>query len=170
MAATSRSRAGGDGWTQRILTLSPKSDGIFIWTNKLYEDFPEIRDAQVGVLNLFLRATDAALTVNENADPDVRADLNNALTAIVPEDACSRASFVGVSMDIPVHGGRLALGTWQGLYLCEWASGGGGRGVLVPSTRAHHIASCATFTLVCFHLFPKPRAPSPTSEPYLNRT
>lgn len=100
--------------------MSPKSCGIFIWTNKLYEELPEIRDTKVGVINLFLRSTTAALTINENADPDVRADLDKALSAIVPDDACSRASFVGVSLDIPVHAGRLALGTWQGLYLCVW--------------------------------------------------
>ena len=117
--------AGGDGWTQRVITLLPRKSGIYIWTNKLYEEMPEIRDTKVGVVNLFLRATDAALTINENADPDVRVDLDNALKAIVPGDPTSRASFVGVSMDIPVHSGRLALGTWQGLYLCDWGGEGG---------------------------------------------
>ena len=70
---------------------------------------------QAGVLNLFLRSTTAALSVNENADPDVRTDLENALDRIVPGteslDAVARSSFVGVSMDVPVQGGKLAFGT-----------------------------------------------------------
>lgn len=105
------------GWTQRIVTLNPKSRGIYLWTNTLYETLPEIRDVKAGVVNLFLRSTTSAITVNENADPDVRVDLRAALEAIVPDDDRARASFVGVSMDLPIQGGRLALGTWQGLYL-----------------------------------------------------
>ena len=118
---------GGEGWTQRVLTLSPKQRGIFIWTDSLRRNVPEISSCQAGVLNLFLRSTTAALSVNENADPDVRTDLENALDRIVPGteslDAVARSSFVGVSMDVPVQGGKLAFGTWQGLYLCEWGDG-----------------------------------------------
>ena len=126
---------GRDGWTQRVLTLSPKRRGIFIWTKKLTDEMPEIRTCKVGVVNLFLRATDAALTINENADPDVRVDLEKSLDEIAGGDADPRvlASFVGVSIDVPVHDGRLALGTWQGLYLCE-LRGGAGRTVEVVAT------------------------------------
>ena len=74
------------GWTQRIVTLNPKSRGIYLWTNTLYETLPEIRDVKAGVVNLFLRSTTSAITVNENADPDVRVDLRAALEAIVPDD------------------------------------------------------------------------------------
>ena len=70
---------GGEGWTQRVLTLSPKQRGIFIWTDSLRRNVPEISSCQAGVINLFLRPTTAALSVNENADPDVRTDLENAL-------------------------------------------------------------------------------------------
>jgi len=123
-APASSPAAGGDGWTQRVLTLNPKRRGIFIWTDTLRKNVPEIASCKAGVLNLFLRSTTAALSVNENADPDVRTDLENALDRIVPGtdvlDAIARSAFVGVSLDLPVQGGKLALGTWQGLYLCEW--------------------------------------------------
>ena len=126
-APASSPAAGGDGWTQRILTLNPKRRGIFIWTDALRKNVPEIASCKAGVLNLFLRSTTAALSVNENADPDVRTDLENALDRVVPGtdvlDATSRSAFVGVSLDVPVQGGKLALGTWQGLYLCEWGDG-----------------------------------------------
>ena len=120
-APASSPAAGGDGWTQRVLTLNPKRRGIFIWTDALRKNVPEIASCKAGVLNLFLRSTTAALSVNENADPDVRTDLENALDRVVPGtdvlDATARSAFVGVSLDVPVQGGKLALGTWQGLYL-----------------------------------------------------
>ena len=105
-------------WTQRVITLDPKSRGIFIWTDTLRASLPEMRDVRVGMVNLFLRSATGALTVNENCDPDVRTDMQNALEAIVPVGLDEeRAALVGCSIDLPVHDGRLALGTWQGLYL-----------------------------------------------------
>ena len=105
-------------WTQRVITLEPKSRGIFIWTDTLRASLPEMRDVRVGMVNLFLRSTTGALTVNENCDPDVRTDMQNALEAIVPRDADeARAALVGCSIDLPIQDSRLALGTWQGLYL-----------------------------------------------------
>ena len=105
-------------WTQRVITLDPKSRGIFIWTDTLRASLPEMRDVRVGMVNLFLRSATSALTVNENCDPDVRTDMQNALEAIVPLGLDEeRAALVGCSIDLPVHDGRLALGTWQGLYL-----------------------------------------------------
>ena len=105
-------------WTQRVITLDPKSRGIFIWTDTLRASLPEMRDVRVGMVNLFLKSATGALTVNENCDPDVRTDMQNALEAIVPVGLDEeRAALVGCSIDLPVHDGRLALGTWQGLYL-----------------------------------------------------
>ena len=105
-------------WTQRVITLDPKSRGIFIWTDTLRTRLPEMRDVRVGMVNLFLKSATGALTVNENCDPDVRTDMQNALEAIVPVGLDEeRATLVGCSIDLPVRDGRLALGTWQGLYL-----------------------------------------------------
>ena len=114
-------------WTQRVITLEPKSRGIFIWTDTLRASLPEMRDVRVGMVNLFLRSTTGALTVNENCDPDVRTDMQNALEAIIPRDPRdadeARAALVGCSLDLPVHDGRLALGTWQGLYVLASRAG-----------------------------------------------
>ena len=102
------------------MRVLPWEDGVHARVHTLSRAHPvSVRlYPEVGVINLFLRATTAALTINENADPDVRSDLWKALDAIVPgtsaADACARASFVGVSLDLPVRDGRLALGTWQG--------------------------------------------------------
>ena len=98
-----------------------------------------------GVLNLFIQHTSASLTINENADPDVPADLERSFTAIAPEDfpyrhtvegpddmpAHVKAALLGSSVSIPVREGRLALGTWQGIYLCEHRNRGGGRSLVL---------------------------------------
>ena len=111
-------------WTQRVITLEPKSRGIFIWTDTLRTSLPEMRDVRVGMVSLFLRSTTGALTVNENCDPDVRTDMQNALEAIVPPGLDEeRAALVGCSLDLPVRDGRPALGTWQGLYLLASRAG-----------------------------------------------
>jgi secondary thiamine-phosphate synthase enzyme len=111
-------------WTQRVITLEPKSRGIFIWTDTLRASLPEMRDVRVGMVSLFLRSTTGALTVNENCDPDVRTDMQNALEAIVPLGLDEeRAALVGCSLDLPVRDGRPALGTWQGLYLLASRAG-----------------------------------------------
>jgi secondary thiamine-phosphate synthase enzyme len=97
---------------------------------------------ETGMLNLFLRHTSAALTINENADPDVSRDLVYAINKIVPEDdpgyihtiegpddmpAHVKSSLLSVSLTVPVTRGRLNLGTWQGIYLCEFRNAGGSR-------------------------------------------
>ena len=111
-------------WTQRVITLEPKSRGIFIWTDTLRASLPEMRDVRVGMVSLFLRSTTGALTVNENCDPDVRTDMQNALEAIVPPGLDEeRAALVGCSRDLPVRDGRPALGTWQGLYVLASRAG-----------------------------------------------
>jgi secondary thiamine-phosphate synthase enzyme len=105
---------------------------------------PELRSLQLGLLHLFIRHTSASLTVNENASPDVRRDFESWLRRVVPEDAQwahslegpddmpahIKASLLGPALTLPVAGGRLALGTWQGVYLCEHRDHGGPRSVL----------------------------------------
>lgn len=99
-----------------------------------------------GLLNIFVKHTSCGLTINENADPDVREDMEKILNRIVPErepyyshtmegdddmPAHAKSSLVGVSLTIPVHGGRLDLGTWQGIYLCEFRDYGGSRSIVL---------------------------------------
>jgi secondary thiamine-phosphate synthase enzyme len=97
------------------------------------EALPELRNFRVGLLHVFIQHTSASLSINENADPEVRRDMERALNAIVPEDfpyehtiegpddmpAHVKAALIGTSLTVPVSGGSLALGTWQGIYLCE---------------------------------------------------
>ena len=106
---------------------------------------PELGDVRVGLLHVFIRHTSASLTLNENASPDVRRDFESWFGAAVPEDfawthtlegpddmpAHIKASLMGPALSLPIAGGRLALGTWQGVYLCEHRDRGGSRSLLV---------------------------------------
>ena len=120
-------------WIQRTLRLPSTSDALRPITREIIEALPEIREIETGLLNLFLQHTSASITINENADPDVQTDLNMAFHAIAPENlpydhtlegrddmpAHVKSSIVGVSLNIPIGNGKLLLGTWQGIYLCE---------------------------------------------------
>ncbi len=102
-------------------------------TSSIDQAIPEITHVRIGLLNVFIQHTSASLTINENADPDVRTDFETAFNRVVPEDqpfvhtiegpddmpAHIKASMLGSSLSIPIQEGRLALGTWQGIYLCE---------------------------------------------------
>lgn len=106
---------------------------------------PEIRDVRVGLLHVYILHTSASLSINENADPDVPADLESSFNAIAPEDfpyqhtvegpddmpAHVKASLLGSSLLIPVREGRLCLGTWQGIYLCEHRNRAGRRRLML---------------------------------------
>jgi secondary thiamine-phosphate synthase enzyme len=132
-------------WIQRELTLAPRSRGFHLITREITEALPELRELRVGIAHLFLRHTSASLTVNENASPDVRRDFETWFSHAVPErfawthtlegaddmPAHVKASLLGPSLMLPVSGGRLALGTWQGVYLCEHRDHGGARSLLV---------------------------------------
>jgi secondary thiamine-phosphate synthase enzyme len=132
-------------WSQREITLSPRPRGVHLVTSEIVEGVPEMRELRIGLAHLFLRHTSASLTLNENASPDVRRDFESWLNASVPEDfawthtlegsddmpAHVKASLMGASLSLPVAGGRLALGTWQGVYLCEHRDRGGPRSLLV---------------------------------------
>ena len=128
-------------WMQHEITLPPKARGFHLITREVLGAIPEVERLRVGLLHLFLCHTSASLSVNENADPDVPVDLEMALNRVVPETlpyvhtlegpddspAHMKASLVGCSLTIPVRAGRLVLGTWQGIYLCEHRNDGGQR-------------------------------------------
>jgi len=132
-------------WLQREITLDPRPRGFHLVTREVVGALPELGDVQAGLLHLFIRHTSASLTLNENASPDVRTDFESFFDAAVPEDAGYwthtiegpddmpahiKASVLGPSLSLPVSGGRLALGTWQGIYLCEHRNRGGARSLL----------------------------------------
>ncbi len=131
-------------WQQQI-SLRPFGRGFHLITDLICNQLPQLRDAQMGMLNLFLQHTSASLTINENADPTVRADMERHFTRSISEDlrlyqhnyegaddmpAHIKSSLLGVSLNIPVTQGRLALGTWQGIYLGEHRDHGGARRIL----------------------------------------
>jgi len=130
---------------QTQLTLAPRPRGFHLITDEVMSGVPDLGDVESGLLHLWIRHTSASLTVNENASPDVRRDFESWANAAVPEDAPYwthtlegpddmpahiKASLMGPSLTLPVSGGRLALGTWQGIYLCEHRDEGGAREVV----------------------------------------
>ena len=122
------------------ITLPPFPRGVHLVTRHVQEQLPAL--PQSGLMHLFIKHTSAGITLNENADPTVRSDFNQFIDRLVPEDlpwyrhttegsddmpAHIKASLVGFSISIPIVKGRLALGTWQGIYLCEFREYGGAR-------------------------------------------
>ncbi|MDX1946715.1 MAG: secondary thiamine-phosphate synthase enzyme YjbQ [Pirellulaceae bacterium] len=128
-------------WIQRHLVLPERSRGFHLITSEVLAAIPELKSLRVGLLHVFIRHTSASLTINENADRDVRRDLESSLNAIAPEDfpyvhtlegpddmpAHVKASLLGSSVSIPIAEGGPLLGTWQGIYLCEHRNHGGRR-------------------------------------------
>ena len=120
-------------WRQTTLTLPAHPRGFHLVTRRVLEAVPEIASVRVGMLHVFIKHTSASLTLNENADPDVRRDFETALNHAVPADlpyehtlegpddmpAHVKASLLGASVTVPITDGRPNLGTWQGVYLCE---------------------------------------------------
>ena len=132
-------------WLQRKLTLQPRPRGFHLVTREVLGGVPELGRVRVGLLHLLLRHTSASLTLNENASPDVRRDFESWFNRAVPEGAGwwthtlegaddmpahIKASLLGATLTLPVSSGRLALGTWQGVYLCEHRDRGGARSLL----------------------------------------
>lgn len=129
---------------QFFLTLPAYQRGYHLVTSQIQEVLPELPEQ--GLLNLFIQHTSAGLTINENADPSVRVDFEGALNRLVPEDhsdythiyegsddmpAHIKSSLVGVSLTIPISNKKLNLGTWQGVYLCEFRERGGQRKLIL---------------------------------------
>ncbi len=128
-------------WIQRNVQLRPRSRGFHLITAEIVAALPELGQIRAGLLHVFIQHTSASLTINENADPDVQRDLESSLNAIAPEDfdyvhtvegpddmpAHVKAVLIGSSVSLPIQAGRLALGTWQGVFLCEHRDRGGSR-------------------------------------------
>jgi secondary thiamine-phosphate synthase enzyme len=132
-------------WAQREITLRSRSRGFHLITGEVEAALPELREVRVGLAHLFILHTSASLTLNENASPDVRRDFEAWFDDAVPEDAAYwthtiegpddmpghiKASLLGPALSLPVRRGRFALGTWQGIYLCEHRNDGGARTLL----------------------------------------
>jgi secondary thiamine-phosphate synthase enzyme len=129
-------------WIQREIEFDARPRGFHLVTRDVVDALPELKNVEVGLLHLLIQHTSASLALNENASPDVRRDFESYFNAAVPEDAPYwthtlegaddmpahiKASLLGPSLTLPVARGRLALGTWQGIYLCEHRDRGGSR-------------------------------------------
>ena len=135
-------------WVQRELTLDPRPRGFHLVTHEVEQAVPELGDIAVGIATIFIKHTSASLTLNENASPDVRRDFEAWANESVPESAAYwthvlegsddmpahiKASLFGPTLTLPVRDGALALGTWQGIYLCEHRDHGGPRKLIVTA-------------------------------------
>ena len=129
-------------WIQKTITLSPRSRGFHIITPDVINQIPAIEKIKTGILHLFIKHTSASLTINEDADPTVRTDFESHFNMLVPENqsyyqhtfegpddmpAHLKASLLDSSVSIPITDGKLNLGTWQGIYLCEHRDRGSAR-------------------------------------------
>ena len=133
-------------WYQKEITLPAFSRGFHIIMDNILEEIPEIRDISNGLLHLFIKHTSASLTINEDADPTVRADFETHFNIMVPENAPYyrhtiegsddmpahlKSAILGASLSIPISKGKLNLGVWQGIYLCEHRNHGGNRKIVL---------------------------------------
>lgn len=131
---------------QKEISLPPYKRGFHLITTIIEKSMPELREIQTGFLQVFIKHTSASVTINENADPTVRVDFETYFNTAVPENAPYyehdsegaddmpahiKSSLLGASVLIPVSGGRLNLGTWQGIYLCEHRNSGGSRNLVL---------------------------------------
>ena len=136
-------------WIQRQLELSARPRGVHLVTREVIAALPELAQLRVGLLHLLIKHTSASLALNEDASPEVRRDLEAWFDAAVPEQAAFwthrlegpddmpahvKAVIVGPSLSLPVADGRLALGTWQGIYLCEHRDHGGPRTLVATAS------------------------------------
>ncbi|GKW11897.1 secondary thiamine-phosphate synthase enzyme YjbQ [Pectobacterium sp. IFB5596] len=133
-------------WMQYEIRLKPKARGFHLVTDEILAQVVALRQINVGLMHVFIKHTSAALTMNENADPTVQQDFESFFNRLVPEDepyyrhvyegsddmpAHLKGSLLGNSLTIPITNGRLNIGTWQGVYLCEHRNHGGSRSLVV---------------------------------------
>ncbi|MCW3465072.1 secondary thiamine-phosphate synthase enzyme YjbQ [Chitinophaga nivalis] len=133
---------------QQAIRLPPQRRGFHLITSAIVQAMPQLARLQSGMCQVFIQHTSASLTINENADPTVRVDFETYFNKAVPENdpdyvhtdegpddmpAHLKAALLGSSVMIPIHNGRLALGTWQGIYLCEHRNAGGSRNLLITA-------------------------------------
>lgn len=133
-------------WLQTEIRLAPRARGFHLITEEVLKQIPDLSTVRCGILHVFIQHTSASLTINENADPTVRQDLESHFNEFVPErapyyrhdyegdddmPAHIKCSILGASVSIPITDGRPNLGTWQGIYLCEHRNHGGARRLVV---------------------------------------
>lgn len=133
-------------WVQKTFRLAPRQRGFHLVTDEIIEQLPELAGVRVGLLHVFLQHTSASLTINENADPTVRADFRSFFDRLAPEHAPwyqhtlegpddmpahLKSSLLGCQLTLPITNGRINVGTWQGIYLGEHRDRGGARTVVV---------------------------------------
>ena len=133
-------------WVQKEITLPRNPRGFHIITDHIIRELPQIKDISAGLLHVFIKHTSASLTINEDADPTVRIDFESHFNETVPENAPYyrhtlegsddipahlKSAILGSSVSIPIGGGKLNLGTWQGIYLCEHRDRGGSRRIVL---------------------------------------
>lgn len=132
---------------QKEIILKQKPRGFHLITSEILSHLPELSNVTTGLANIFIKHTSASLTINENADPTVRFDMETYFNKVVPEsdarfyqhtlegtdDMTShiKASMLGASVSIPIKNGNFNLGTWQGIYLCEHRNYGGARKIVI---------------------------------------
>ncbi len=131
---------------QKEISLKPRKRGFHLITDEILENINELSDFKNGIANFFIKHTSASLSINENADPTVRHDMEKFFNEVVPEEldfykhtqegtddmtSHIKVTIIGASINIPVTDGRFNLGVWQGIYLCEHRNNGGGRNVVV---------------------------------------
>lgn len=133
-------------WFQKEIRLKARPRGFHLVSDEILSQLPELGQLPVGLMNVFIKHTSASLTINENADPTVRQDFENYFSRIAPEDepyykhldegsddlpSHLKSSILGCSLTIPITNGRLNLGIWQGIYLCEHRNQGGSRTIVL---------------------------------------
>jgi secondary thiamine-phosphate synthase enzyme len=132
-------------WLQKEITLQAKRRGFHLVSEEILRQLPEIKKIDIGILHLFIQHTSASLTINENADPTVRTDLESHFNVIAPENAHYyqhtyegsddmpahiKSTIIGTNQSVPISNGELNLGIWQGVYLCEHRNHGGARTII----------------------------------------
>lgn len=131
---------------QKEIKIEAKTRGFHLITREIENAVPEMKECKKGIANIFIKHTSASLTLNENADPDVRRDMESHFNKMVPENAPYyvhtlegsddmpahiKSSLLGASLNIPVTNGHFNIGTWQGIYLCEHRNHGGSRKIVI---------------------------------------
>jgi secondary thiamine-phosphate synthase enzyme len=135
-------------WIQRRIDLEPRPRGFHVVTGEVVAALPELGRIRIGLLHLLIAHTSASLALNEDVSPDVRRDFERWFSAAVPEQAAFwthtlegpddmpahiKAALLGPALTLPLTGGRLALGSWQGIYLCEHRDHGGSRSLVATA-------------------------------------
>ena len=133
-------------WIQKEISLNPSQRGFHLITDEVLKHLPEVQEIELGIMQVFIKHTSASLTINEDADPTVRDDFESHFNQMVPENAPYyqhtfegpddmpahlKSSILGSSVSIPITDGKLNLGIWQGIYLCEHRNRGGSRKLVV---------------------------------------